>query len=181
MNTFIRKVQQALNDRGYGPLKIDGRAGPKTTKAIAAFQKDAGLTADGLVGPLTENRLFLEQLSVISLDSDGATAHFSRAEFACDCGGAYCSGYPAAMELGLLLKLEALRNTLNTPVVITSGLRCETRNREVGGIPDSRHLIGQAADLYAPGIDINQVAGVAGGLGLTTILYPEEGFVHCQV
>lgn len=73
MNNFIKKYQIALNDRGYGPLKIDGKDGPKTQKAVAAFQKDAGLEADGVVGPLTENRLFREQLSVISLDGDGST------------------------------------------------------------------------------------------------------------
>ncbi|KAF5078874.1 Zinc D-Ala-D-Ala carboxypeptidase [anaerobic digester metagenome] len=181
MNAFIKKIQTALNDRGYGPLKIDGRDGPKTKKAIAAFQKDAGLEPDGLVGPLTENRLFREQLSVISLDGDGSTAHFARAEFACDCQGAYCDGYPGAMDLGLMLKLEALRNALDNPVVITSGLRCQTRNSEVGGIPQSKHLSGQAADLYAPGLLITRVASIAASLGLTTILYPEQGFVHCEV
>ena len=181
MNNFIKKYQIALNDRGYGPLKIDGKDGPKTQKAVAAFQKDAGLEADGVVGPLTENRLFREQLSVISLDGDGSTPHFTRAEFACDCQGAYCDGYPGVMDLWLMLKLEALRNALDAPVIITSGLRCEIRNAEVGGIPRSKHRIGQAADLYAPGIDIERVASIAESLGLTTILYLEQGFVHCEV
>ncbi|OXS25669.1 D-Ala-D-Ala carboxypeptidase family metallohydrolase [Acetobacterium wieringae] len=181
MNAFIKKIQTALNDRGYGPLKIDGRDGPKTKKAITAFQKDTGLDPDGLVGPLTENRLFLEQLSVISLDGDGSTAHFARAEFACDCQGVDCDGYPGTMDWGLLLKLEALRNALNNPVVITSGLRCQTRNNEVGGIPGSKHLSGQAADLYAPGISIDRVASIAESLGLSTIIYTEQGFVHCEV
>lgn len=181
MNAFIKRIQIALNDRGYGPLKIDGKDGPKTKKAVAAFQKDSGLEPDGLVGPLTENRLFREQLSVISLDGDGSTAHFARTAFACDCQGAYCDGFPGAMDLGLLLKLEALRNALDAPVVITSGLRCETRNAEVGGIPGSKHLSGQAADLYAPGIAITRVASIAESLGLGTILYPDQGFVHCEV
>lgn len=80
-----------------------------------------------------------------------------------------------------MLKLEALRNALDAPVIITSGLRCEIRNAEVGGIPRSKHRIGQAADLYAPGIDIERVASIAESLGLTTILYLEQGFVHCEV
>lgn len=181
MNAFIKKIQTALNDRGYGPLKVDGKDGPKTKKAVAAFQKDSGLEPDGLVGPLTENRLFREQLSVISMDGDGATPHFTKGEFACDCQGAYCDGFPGAMDLWLMLKLEALRNALDSPVIITSGLRCEIRNGEVGGIPRSKHRIGQAADLYAPGIDIERVASIAESLGLTTILYQEQGFVHCEV
>lgn len=181
MSTTIKKIQEALNDRGYGPLKIDGQEGPKTQKAIGAFQQDVGLEADGVVGPLTENRLFRDQLSVISMDGDGATPHFDRQEFACGCGGEYCDGFPGAMDLGLLLKLEALRNALDAPVVITSGLRCPAFNAEVGGIPQSKHLAGRGADLYAPGFEIARVQAIAENLGLTTILYPEQGFVHCEV
>lgn len=98
---------------------------------------------------------------MISFDSDGSTPHFARNEFACDCGGATCDGFPAEMCLELLLKLEALRNALNVPVIITSGLRCPERNAAVGGVPQSQHLFGQAADLYAPGIAITTVAAIA--------------------
>lgn len=118
-----------------------------------------------MVGALTANRLFTEQLSVISFDSDGSTSHFARAEFACDCGG-YCDGFPAEMNLELLLKLEALRNAVNVPVIITSGVRCRQRNAEVGGVDNSQHLFGQAADLYAPGIPIATVAAIGEGLSI---------------
>ena len=181
MNPFIKKVQEALAARGYQPGPIDGRAGPKTTKAIKAFQKDSGLDPDGQVGILTENRLFTDQLSVISFDGDGSTPHFARQEFACDCGGAYCDGFPAEMNVELLLKLEALRNALNVPVIITSGVRCPTRNAEVGGVENSQHLYGQAADLYAPGIPIATVAAIGQSLGLSAILYEDRGFVHLAV
>lgn len=181
MNPFLKKVQEALAARGYDPGPIDGRDGPKTRKAVTAFQQDSGLDPDGQVGTLTENRLFTEQLSRISFDGDGSTAHFARAEFACDCGGSYCDGFPAEMNLELLLKLEALRNALNVPVIITSGVRCQTRNSEVGGVDNSRHLFGQAADCYAPGIPIATVAAIAESLGLSAIRYEAEGFVHLAV
>ncbi len=181
MNPFIKKVQEALAARGYAPGPIDGRDGPKTQKAIRLFQKDSGLDPDGQVGSLTKNRLFTDQLSVISFDGDGSTPHFARGEFACDCGGAYCDGFPAEMNLELLLKLEALRNALNVPVIITSGVRCQTRNAEVGGVDNSQHLFGQAADCYAPGIAIDTVAAIAESLGLLAIRYEAEGFVHLAV
>ncbi|MEO1814545.1 MAG: D-Ala-D-Ala carboxypeptidase family metallohydrolase [Acetobacterium sp.] len=181
MNEFIAKVQTALAARGYHPGPLDGREGPKTQKAVKAFQRDSGLSPDGVVGTLTANRLFTEQLSVISFDSDGSTAHFARAEFGCDCGGAYCDGFPAEMNLELLLKLEALRNALNVPVIITSGVRCQKRNAEVGGVDNSQHLVGQAADLYAPGIAIATVAAIAESLGLMAIIYEAEGFVHLAI
>ncbi len=180
MNEFIKKVQTALAARGYQPGPLDGREGPKTQKAIKAFQQDSGLDPDGVVGALTANRLFTEQLSVISFDSDGSTPHFARAEFGCDCGG-YCDGFPAEMNLELLLKLEALRNAVNVPVIITSGVRCRQRNAEVGGVDNSQHLFGQAADLHAPGIPIETVAAIGESLGLTAILYEAEGFVHLAI
>lgn len=42
-----RRVQQALTLRGYRPGPVDGRPGKKTTRAVKAFQKDAGLDPDG--------------------------------------------------------------------------------------------------------------------------------------
>ena len=33
------------------------------------------------------------------------------------------------------------------PIIINSGFRCEAVNRKVGGVKNSQHLIGQAADI----------------------------------
>ena len=33
------------------------------------------------------------------------------------------------------------------PIIINSGFRCEAVNRQVGGVKNSQHLIGQAADI----------------------------------
>lgn len=107
------------------------------------------------------------------------TAHFARWEFACD--GDDCSGFPVEMDAALLEKLEALRTALGRPVVITSGLRCETRNAEVGGIAGSRHLSGKAADLYCPGVPYDDVAEAARSVGLWVLAYPEEQYIHVEV
>jgi len=53
----VRGIQQALCDLGYGPLAIDGIAGPKTTDAIKGFQRDFGLVCDGIVGPITRSAI----------------------------------------------------------------------------------------------------------------------------
>ncbi len=107
------------------------------------------------------------------------TAHFARWEFACD--GGDCSGFPVEMDPALLEKLEALRNALGRPVIITSGVRCERRNAEVGGVANSRHLTGQAADLYCPGVHYSDVAHAARSLGLWVLEYPEEQYCHVEV
>jgi len=43
-------VQKALKKAGYYNGAIDGKVGPGTRDAIAAFQKDNGLKADGVCG-----------------------------------------------------------------------------------------------------------------------------------
>jgi len=46
----IRHVQYGLNMLGYGPLAVDGIAGPATWNAIAGFQANNGLAVDGIAG-----------------------------------------------------------------------------------------------------------------------------------
>ena len=50
----IRALQQRLDDLGFLTRDaVDGRAGPRTTSAVVAFQKWAGLSRDGNAGPAT--------------------------------------------------------------------------------------------------------------------------------
>jgi len=46
-------IQQALKNAGLYDGKVDGTIGPKTKKAIEAFQSQNGLKADGKVGRKT--------------------------------------------------------------------------------------------------------------------------------
>ncbi len=47
------QIQQALKNAGYYQGKLDGKVGAQTRAAIKAFQKDNGLTADGVCGRKT--------------------------------------------------------------------------------------------------------------------------------
>ena len=47
--------------------------------------------------------------------------------------------------------LEPLREHLGQPVVITSGFRSKRLNEVVGGVKNSQHLRGEAADLMVEG------------------------------
>lgn len=68
--------------------------------------------------------------------------YFSDYEFICRCG---CGLYLPNEEL--LSKLDALREALAQPVLVTSGTRCPGWNLKVGGKPSSAHLAGEAADI----------------------------------
>ncbi len=54
----IKDIQQQLASRGYTPGPIDGVWGRSTVAAVRQFQTTHGLTADGVVGPLTLAALF---------------------------------------------------------------------------------------------------------------------------
>lgn len=117
----------------------------------------------------------------MSRNDEQMTAHFNRQEFICCCEGRYCDGFPAEMSRELVGRMEAVRMVLGTAIIVTSGVRCPTRNEEVGGIPYSRHLVGAAADCYAPGISVYDLADAAIAAGLGVIIYEDEGFCHVEI
>ena len=47
--------------------------------------------------------------------------------------------------------LEPLRVAMNEPIKIGSGFRCQALNKAVGGVTNSQHMKGQAADLCIDG------------------------------
>lgn len=57
----VRKAQQALLDKGYDPLGIDGIFGDNTDAATRGFQKANGLVVDGCIGPKTSEVLFKKE------------------------------------------------------------------------------------------------------------------------
>lgn len=61
----LQKIQKALSDLGYGPLKADGVMGANTTAAIKRFELDRGLPLTGEPGSETIERL--EMVSGLSL------------------------------------------------------------------------------------------------------------------
>jgi uncharacterized protein YcbK (DUF882 family) len=71
--------------------------------------------------------------------------HFSRHEFACKCGCGFNAVSPKLIDL-----LQTIRGYIGVPMTVTSGCRCEEHNAYVGGVRDSQHLYGRAADIYTP-------------------------------
>ena len=56
----VRRIQRALDATGIDSGGVDGVYGPKTTAAVAAFQRREGLVVDGEVGPQTARALEIE-------------------------------------------------------------------------------------------------------------------------
>ncbi|MDR1008016.1 MAG: peptidase M15 [Campylobacteraceae bacterium] len=70
------------------------------------------------------------------------TAHFDNNEFTCKCG----CGLNNISRL-LVEKLERVRKACGVKFVITSGCRCAKHNAAVGGVANSSHVKGYAADI----------------------------------
>ena len=73
--------------------------------------------------------------------------YFTLDEF--DCPSLPNSG--KNMDTNFLTKLEEAREIAGVPFKITSGYRTKEHNKEVGGVPNSSHLIGVAADVSVSG------------------------------
>lgn len=63
------------------------------------------------------------------------------------------------LALAALVKevLEPIRAHVNGPITITSGFRCSALNKAAGGVYNSQHLLGEAADFTIGSIAKNRV------------------------
>lgn len=105
--------------------------------------------------------------------------NFSSTEF--DCHGSGCCS-STLVDDKLVTYLQQIREHFGKPVNISSGYRCATHNKNVGGATGSRHAKGQAADIYITGVTPAEIAKYAESIGILGIgLYEtnKDGFfVH---
>jgi len=78
----VTAVQQVLKDRGLYTGSIDGIYGTLTRQAVIKFQKQQGLTADGIAGPKTLKALGVSIGSVANASQNDISmlAHIISAE-----------------------------------------------------------------------------------------------------
>jgi len=92
------------------------------------------------------------------------------------------SGF-SMMDYALVSRLDALRAAWGAPLRVTSGYRTLAHNTAVGGVKDSAHLRGLAADLMT--VDLKgaiKLAVVAGRIGFTRVGVDLKGkLVHVDV
>lgn len=73
--------------------------------------------------------------------------YFKESEFACRCCGQLPPSVRENVETLVQAVLDPARQVYGGPVYVNSGYRCAKHNREVGGVPASQHLRGEAADV----------------------------------
>lgn len=68
----VRRIQKKLKNWGYYEGQIDGIFGSETKKAVIAFQKKNGLTADGIAGKNT-----LAAMGIYGADDTGNSSDYN--------------------------------------------------------------------------------------------------------
>ena len=74
--------------------------------------------------------------------------------------------------------LEPLRNLLEKPIIINSGFRSKKVNEAVGGVSNSQHLQGLAADIRVCHADIQRVFYILKALKHCDQVLGGRSFVH---
>jgi peptidoglycan hydrolase-like protein with peptidoglycan-binding domain len=82
----VSQLQQALVNKGYS-LSVDGAFGPMTKSAVVSFQRNVGITADGIVGPVTWSKLGTSSGSYTGGTSGGTS-------------GVNSTSYPGLLRVG---------------------------------------------------------------------------------
>lgn len=57
MGDEVKNIQNYLLSKGYELGLVDGIFGPKTRQAVMTFQKNHGLKSDGIIGPITIQKI----------------------------------------------------------------------------------------------------------------------------
>lgn len=102
--------------------------------------------------------------------------YFKYDEFKCRC----CGQLPDEVRLNIDALVEQVldpaREQFGGPVLVNSGYRCQKHNAEVGGVTNSQHMRGEAADICCA--DNEQLAKIiiANGKFDQLIYYPT--FLH---
>ena len=104
---------------------------------------------------------------------------FNDSELACKC----CGSLPDnGIDSRLFDLLDEMREYFGVPMYITSGYRCPAHNAEVGGVPNSQHVMGIAADIDATVLGVDLIAEIAEQYGADGVgKYYASQFVHVDV
>lgn len=102
--------------------------------------------------------------------------NFNSSEF--DCHGSGCCS-ETIINPKLVEYVQQIRDHFGKSITVTSGYRCPTHNKRVGGATGSRHSKGDAADIVVSGVAPREVAKYAESIGIKGIgLYETSADGH---
>lgn len=102
---------------------------------------------------------------------------YNEEDLACKC----CGEMPEnGIDQKLISVLEGMSNEVGSKLELSCAYRCPSHNEEVGGVPNSQHVQGCAADVILPdSMTIDELADLAERHGADGIgKYYDSQFVH---
>ena len=116
-----------------------------------------------------------------------SSKYFSDAELMChgaDQGDCNCGEETAYRVSPRLLELlDQLRENVGGPLELSCAYRCPAHNAAVGGVENSQHVLGNAADIIVPDwLAIDEFLWYTQQLPFDGRgVYRNSGFIHCDV
>ena len=148
-------------------------------KLLIAREDDfARAIACGITDYYADNKVMPDVID-LPHNKNFLSEHFTVDEFACHHCGQCINISPRLLEL-----LEKLRKNIGGfPLHINSGYRCPTHNANVGGVTNSQHVLGTAADIAVPRqLTFNQFKWYVQQLPFDWVgLYRRSNFIHVDV
>jgi len=84
------------------------------------------------------------------------TKNFNKSEFECKCGCEMPEDVLFEIQK-LAAQLQTIRDFIRKPVKLTNAYRCPKHNKAVGGVSNSQHILGKAADIQIKDLDSAEV------------------------
>ena len=105
--------------------------------------------------------------------------YFKMSEFECRDGCPMPASARENIEALVEAVLDPARERFGQPIVVNSGYRCPRHNAAVGGVPNSQHMRGEAADVSAGSAQASREVGkIIEQLGKFDQLIYYPTFVH---
>lgn len=115
-------------------------------------------------------------LDLSALDPEAEIApNFTLGELGQDWKGRW-----AVVQPHLLVHLQALRDEIGEPLTVNSGYRSPAYNASVGGVTYSRHQYGDAADLDAGALSVEELGDFCYAAGAAYVGLYENSHTHCD-
>lgn len=92
------------------------------------------------------------------------------------------SPYPMVVKMALIELCNEIRSEFGKPVIVTSGYRSPSHNAKVGGVPNSYHTKGMAADLRPEDLkDLPRLQWIADKINMYGGVGYYDTFVHVDI
>ena len=186
----IKQRQTYYKELGLYYKKIDGIDGSGTKQANLYFNTIFLNNKSNAYTAATDSKLkevynSYKKSQYMTTSDWSFFKNFKASEFHCTCNGKYCDGYNGRKNkcpMKLIMVAQYLRSYYGQPLYISSSIRCKTRNKQVGGVSNSKHLIFNAIDCRVGNKKSSEVVKLLKSFALVKYTYSiNSSYTHFNI